>query len=294
MSMSEIQLDQWSNPPSDTEETRAQHTEQRIRDVIYKKFGEDVEIFKQGSHKNRTNVKLDSDIDLVVKHKHLYYNGITALSGDGLKKYNLDFLSASYSFDEFKSDLHSLLESEFGSVAIERADKCIKVHKNESRVNADIVPAWSHIRFASPYIREAEGIAFKTDKGKIVYGFPDQHYQNGVRKNSDTNRQFKSIVRILKNIRNNIIEPDTTNYIMPSFSLECLVWNVGEEKFNGGNYSAVVNEVVARIWNDMRNEKKAMEYAEVSDLKWLFKGSASKITPKNAEDFMLEVWRHLN
>jgi hypothetical protein len=79
---------------------------------------------------------------------------------------------------------------------------------------------------------------------------------------------------------------------MPSFHLECLVWNVLLEHFNSNRYYDATRNVIASIWNDMREVDKSNNYAEASDLKWLFRGS-SEITPEQAKNFMQHAWNYI-
>ena len=42
----------------------------------------------------------------------------------------------------------------------------------------------------------------------------------------------------------------------------------------------------------MREFEKSNNYAEASDLKWLFRGS-SEITPEQAKNFMQHAWNYI-
>ena len=44
------------------------------------------------------------------------------------------------------------------------------------------------------------GAAFLCD-GRLIINYPDQHYANGVSKNTGTGRRFKAVARILKRLR---------------------------------------------------------------------------------------------
>lgn len=294
MSVDEAQLNRWAKAPSETEETKCQQTVSRVTNAIKKRFGNDVSIFLQGSYKNRTNVKLDSDVDIVVLHEGYYFPDISFLSDTDKEQYWKDFKGSDYKYADFKNDVQKILEEEFDYGEVERKNKCIKVNKNSYRVDADVVPCFSHRRFNSLYSTSAEGIKLIADNGDIVTSFPKQHYDNGVDKNKNTNLKYKSLVRILKNARNDLIGNEIINNDdMPSFFLECLVWNVLDHKFDKYSYKDTSKAVITDIWNDMQDTKKAFEYAEVSDLKWLFKGHKDIRTPEQAKVFMEKVWRYL-
>ena len=149
-------------------------------------------------------------------------------------------------------------------------------------------------RFETPTRVSAEGIEFETDGGLRVVSFPQQSYDNGVTKNSLTSQKYKAVVRILKNVRNELIDQGTlTKDSMSSFFLACLIWNVlPDALFQQDSYHEATKNIIRKVWNDMRNSEKAKNYAEVSNLKGLFKGHSNR-TYKQAEDFMLNCWQFL-
>ena len=56
---------------------------------------------------------------------------------------------------------------------------------------------------------------------------------NGFAKNSATRRNFKSVVRILKRLRNEMEDDGiVTAQPIPSYLIECLTWNVPDDKFS--------------------------------------------------------------
>jgi predicted nucleotidyltransferase len=293
MSGVEQQLSRWAKPPSETEETKCQNTVNRIKKAITSRFGNRVSIFLQGSYKNRTNVRLDSDVDIVVRYNDAFYADITDLSESDKQIYEKNRIHCDYIFLRFKNDIKQILEDEFDSGEIEHRNKCITVKKNTQRVNADVLPCFVHKRFRTPYSVSAEGIQFFTDDGTEVISFPEQHYENGVSKNEDTARMYKAIVRILKNIRNELIDRGKiTENLISSFYLECLIWNVPNNTFNKETYLSATKAIIEKIFMDMSDSYKSDDYAEVSDLLWLFKGQRKR-TPQQARDLMLKAWDFL-
>ncbi len=130
------------------------------------------------------------------------------------------------------------------------------------------------------------GIGFiKDDDGTVVHSYPQHHYDNGVRKNERTSQAYKAAVRVLKNTRNEmeekgIIPKDT----MPSFLLECLVWNAPDTCFQTTSYREDARQVAAHIWGDMQVPDTAKNYKEVSEMKWLLREAHR--TPAQAQAFM--------
>ncbi len=290
MNVTEEQLSRWAKAPSETEETKCQNAVNQITEAIRARFGSDVSIFLQGSYKNRTNVRLDSDVDIVVRHDGFYFPEVGSLSEADKTRYWSGFKTSDYTFSNFKDDIQNVLNGKFGAASVERKNKCVKVKGNTQRVDADVVPCFVHRRFRSVTEIEAEGIELRTDGGDRIYSFPEQHYDNGVTKNNNTGKMYKPIVRILKNVRNELIDNNTIRLeAMPSFFLECLVWNVSDPLFRKSTYLDATRAVVATVWNEMGEPEKANSYAEVCDLRWLFRGSPQR-TFQQARDFMQYAW----
>ncbi len=290
MSVSEDQLTTWAKPPSETEEEKCRNAVSRITDAIKAKFGSDVSIFLQGSYKNRTNVKKDSDVDIVIRHDSYYFYDLGNLSPEEKKEYKANSTPADYTFSQFKNDVQTVLAEEFGQTEVERKNKCIRVKGSLYRVNADVVPCYEYRRYVSPTRIEAVGVGLLPDSGWRIHSFPQQHYDNGAKKNKDTNGAYKDIVRIVKNARNTMIDNRIiTLDAMPSFLIESFVWNIHELHFEHPTYVKMTSTVVSKIWQDMNDFEKHNNYAEVSDLKWLFRGD-KKWTPQVVKAFMENAW----
>lgn len=293
MKVSEDQLQNWARAVSDTEQEKYQNTITRITKALRQKFGDSVSIFLQGSYRNSTNVRLESDVDIVVRHEGYYFPDVGLMTLENKQLFWSNFQGSDYTFSQFKNEVQAALLQEFDAGEIVRKSKCIRVNKNSYRVNADVVPCFVHKRFNTPYYVSAEGIELETDNGTRISSFPIHHYQNGVTKHGSTSNMYKPLVRILKNVRHDLADKRIiTLEEMPSFFLECLVWNVTDPHFQKQTYQDAIKAIITRIWNDMRSLEKAQNYAEVSDLFWLFKGQTMR-SPQQAETFMLKAWKHL-
>lgn len=292
MSISEDQLTTWAKPPSETEEDKCRNAVDRITSAIRGKFGDRVSIFLQGSYKNRTNVRKDSDVDIVVRHDGYFFHDIDGLSPEDKQIYEAGRSPSNYYFSQYKNDIQSLLEVEFDYGEVERKNKCIRVNGNSYRVNADVVPCYQHKRFATPTRVSAIGIGLYSDSGDYTHSFPEQHYDSGVQKNKDTDGSYKDVVRIVKNARNAMVDVGiVTTDSIPSFLLESVVWNIHEIHFKHSTYREMTSAVIAKIWRDMRDSEQHKKYAEVSDLKWLFMGN-KKWNPQQVESFINSAWSY--
>lgn len=290
MPLSEQQLINWSSPVSTSEDQKCKNAISQVTEAIRAKFGNKVSIFLQGSYCNNTNVRLDSDVDIVVRYNETFYPDLSFLDDEQKKVYNSNRNPSDYKFVQLKEDILNALQNKFGNGA-QRKNKCILVEGNTTRVNADVIPCFVLKRYRTGTQVSVEGIKFFADDGTEIISYPEQHYKNGVAKTEATTRMYKRSVRILKNIRNKLIENGIINEeLVSSFFIECIVWNVDKDQFIANNYRQTLRNVIVAIHSDMGVKDKYWNYAEVSDLKWLFRGG--KRPPENAKLFMEKCWEY--
>jgi len=148
-------------------------------------------------------------------------------------------------------------------------------------------------------------VAEKTSSGNVLSAFPDnnpnlqiinwpkQHYENGVKKNTSTLKGYKRAVRILKSLSNEMVSKGIISADKAtSFLIECMVWNVPKEHFIYQSYTIIVREVLAYLFNNTINKDDCIEWGEVSDLKYLFKG-LNPWTINSAHDFLNDAWNYI-
>lgn len=278
MALSEQQIQNWARALSETENDKCVKTVSAIRKVFEDHFGSKVKVFLQGSYANSTNVRQDSDVDIVVCYQDADYSDLSFLNEQDKKFHDQNRTAYGYDFLQFKNDVESVLRTNLGT-SVTRKGKCIYISGNTYRVNADVVPCFTLKRFESPYRVTAEGVQLFSDSGSVITNFPDHHKINGQEKNRSTNQKYKAVVRILKNCRNYLIDNSHIDEkYMPSFFLECLVWNVPDTHFNRNTHKEMVNSVIRKIYNDMSNNEISNNYAEINDLMWLFRGQNNRTT----------------
>ncbi len=293
MSISEEQINNWAEPISETEAEKCSNAIRIIGETIKEKFGNSVKIIHQGSHKNRTNIRADSDVDIAVIYLDAYFSDIQHLDSVKQTDYWNKLIPSDYNFAQFKNDVHQVLVDKFGLFDATRKNKCVRVNGNSYRVNADVVPAFESKRFHNSGNVSHTGIGFIADNtGILKHSFPEHHYENGVKKNEETGNAFKAVVRILKNLRNEMEEKN----IIPkgsisSFFLENLAYNVPNNFFQNKTYKEDVLSVMGKIWADMRDVNTGNNYTEISHLAFLF-GDSSRTT-KQAEDFIFKAYNYL-
>jgi hypothetical protein len=288
----------WSKPSSETEQEKAGNAESMIRGAIAespKLAWRNIEVFAQGSYKNNTNVREDSDVDICVCCYDSFFSDFS-LAG-GFTRADVGLANASYLYSQFKNEVDEALVAKFGRRGVTRGNKAFDVHANNYRVDADAVPCFEHRRYTKrlwngqyDYI---SGTEFMSDDGRQVINWPKQHYDNGVPKNHDTGNRFKFIVRALKRLRNEMEEEGVPEAKpIPSYLIECLVWNVPNAGFANPYYSADVRYVLAHTFNATRSGDGCQEWGEVNELKYLFR-LPQPWTREQANAWLGAAWQYI-
>ena len=287
----------WGKPPSETERAKCENAERAIRKAISEDpllSRKSISIVVQGSYRNRTNVRMDSDVDVCVLCNDVilpqYPEASMTLADVGLTP-------SSYSFAEFKNDVGVALTNYFGGEHVKRGNKAFDLHENTYRVDADVVAAFEHRRYTSrdSYGRWQflKGTQFISDDGTTVINWPEQQYANGVVKNESTGQRYKAAARILKTLRNEMEENGQPSAKpMASFLLECLAFNVPDRLLNSSSYVEGVRDALVFLYGWTSEYEKCSEWGEVSELKYLFR-SQQPWSHQQVNDFIVAAWSYL-
>lgn len=196
-----------------------------------------IKLFVQGSYANNTNVRTESDVDIAVIQEERFrteYRPQGTLYPQSDADYN--FSIAPSPTKKFKDEVQECLEKKFTS-DVERKNKSIKVHGNTYRKDADSVPCLRYRDYRKDFTKSESnyigGIVIYPDDGGMIINYPEQHIANGRKKNVDTNRYYKKMVRIMKKMRYLMEESSCEAYRsaaknVSSFVLESLLWNVAD------------------------------------------------------------------
>jgi len=245
MPIPESQLETWSRIGA---VTTAKQTHESVRNALEAyDWPSDVqyEVYLQGSYKNNTNIRGDSDVDIVVQLNSTF---LTNLSEDW--KRHFGFTSATYGWKEFRSDTLKALRNYYGYSKVSEGKKALKVET--SYLPADVVVCLQYRKYPERPRSEddfVEGMTFWVPfERRWVINYPKLHYANGVKKNQDTNERYKPTVRTFKNARTYLIERKVIPvYLVPSYFLECLLYNVPKDKFSSNLQSTFCN-VITWLW----------------------------------------------
>lgn len=285
----------WSQGPSKTEQERAENAERQIRKAIQaspKLQSRDIKVFTQGSYRNRVNVRKDSDVDIGVVCFDVFF---PEYPDDNVKaELSKKFSDGTYEYASFKNELEEALVARFGRVAVSRGSKSFDIKENTYRVESDVAAFFEHRRYTSvsSYL---SGVEMTPDDRSppMIRNWPEQHYETGVSKNSVTSRRYKRVVRILKTLGNEMAKNDIKSAKdTPSFLIECLVFNASNTCFEYSNYKSMVRAVLAELFNNTIDDEKCSEWGEVSELKYLFKGS-QPWTRQSAHQFLNDAWNYI-
>jgi hypothetical protein len=192
----------------------------------------------------------------------------------GVNPIDLGRYPSSYTYAQFKNDVGAALVAKFAERGVTRGSKAFDVHPTSYRVDADVVAVLEHRR----YFRDRwgrlyyhSGSEFHPDNGGRIINWPHQHYASGVQKNRATRNRFKYITRTIKRLRYRMIDAgiDAAKPI-PSYFIECLVWNAPNNCFGHDAYVDDVRAVLAYLFNNIRSDEPCREWVEVNELKYLF------------------------
>lgn len=297
MNISEETFIAWSKGPGQTESDKCDNAETAVRKAIkaYSDLsGLNISVFAQGSYRARTNVRQKSDVDICVRYNDSFFPEYP----DGTTKETFGNCDGTFQFSSFKSLVQKSLENYFGEDGVTRGNKAFQIHENSYRIGTDVVPTFEHRRYTGEKNADGSdrihfGVAFQPDKGGLIKNWPQQTYDNGVGRNTDTGRKHKRVIRILKRLRGRMLDEKVAAAgPVPSFLIECLVWNADLAAFSKDNYTAILRHIIANVWNNTRGEEDCKNWVEVNRLKWLFRPS-QPWTFKQANDFMQAAWNYI-
>ena len=113
-------------------------------------------------------------------------------------------------------------------------------------------------------------------------------------KNADTDKRFKAMVRVLKNLRNEMNDHRISAADpIPSFFNECVVYNVATPVFGNASYYAELREVLSYLFHQTKAVETCKDWGEVNELKYLFRGS-QPWTREAGHAFISAAWRYVD
>jgi hypothetical protein len=247
-------------------------------------------VFAKGSYPNNTNVRTDSDVDIAVQcHDAEYWREESPGAHPASSPYN-----GIWTPDKLRSELTNALRAKFPGAVDVSGSTALRVDSSTARVEADVVPCFDfRYYFASGGHREGTKV-FKTN-GDGVENYPVQQLENGRKKNTQTNQRYKKAVRIMKRLENEMVRHGVYNEV-PSFFVECLVYNVPNKYLMRSTWTDTVRGVLGHIYQELDgiepSGQQSDRWLEVSRCKFLFTPQ-QKWTRDDARSFAKAAWKHL-
>jgi hypothetical protein len=303
----EPKLQGWSVGPGKTEEEKMEHAVTAIRAAIDGSTilaPHDIEVLGTGSFKNRTHIPTESDVDVAVIYKDVFFNewrfadsraaSNPAVVQELMREANV--VPATYEFSEYKGDVEAALVAHFGRAAVRRGDIAFDIRENTYRVDSDCVAMFEHRQWwrdDSGHLAHTAGTRFISDSGVDTLNFPQQQFINGEDKHDRTDRNFKKVVRIVKNLCNEMNEAGIAEAEpIPSFLIECLIYQVPDQEFDRPTFYAELRAVLAWLFNNTMPGTDCSQWTEENEIKFLFH-SAQPWTQEQAHAFISAAWDYV-
>jgi hypothetical protein len=255
MAIPEAQLETWTHLGS-VQQSSA--TYQSIKNVLEHSAApyssRRVDSFLQGSYCNDTNIRGDTDVDVVLRTRALFHYNIDALPEPQKAEFKRVYPNpAEYRLSDLRKDVVNWLSQQYGGDLDTSGKKALRLRRNGNRRSADILLVAPHKRYtryvgARPEEQTVvEGVLFITTDGTHIVNYPKQHSDNMTAKHQATNKWLKPTVRIYKNMRNRMLEKGIIKAgVAPSYFIEGLLHSIPAENF-GGSYAETVVSTFAWI-----------------------------------------------
>ena len=298
MTIPESQLETWSKQGTVAQSSA---TYQIIRNALLNSksiyVDKSFEVYLQGSYGNDTNIYAESDVDTVMRLDSIFGYGINSLPPEQKATFEQAFGGpASYTFAEFKQGVVTRLTNAFGADNVIAGNKAIKIKAGGSRRSADVVVCYQYRRYLRfntfddyEYI---SGIIFPSMSDGYIINYPKLHSENATVKHQATNRNFKPLVRIFKNMRSKL---ETDGLIeegsAPSYFIEGLLYNVPN-----GNFSGSYGKIVLSILNWLYQTTDRTKFVCVNEQYYLLRNNVPTCwSVVNGEKFInaaIQLWNN--
>ncbi|WP_326560024.1 nucleotidyltransferase domain-containing protein [Micromonospora sp. NBC_01796] len=288
----EERLISWTGPSSTTEQDKQERTERMIREAVkgHSAFsGYDIIVYAKGSYANNTNVKADSDVDIAVQcGEVVYWEEATKGAHPAGSPYK-----GIWTPTNLRAELEAALKKKFPGQIDSSGSTAFRISSNSARVDADVVPCFDYrYYFSSGEYREGTKV-FKKD-GTGLVNYPVQQLTNGRTKNNRTNGYYKKAVRIMKRVENAMVLSGEHREV-PSFFVECLVYNCPDSVFLEPTWAKTVHGVIVHIWSELEGAEPAegsKRWREVNGHKYLFHRDQAW-NRQDGRDFVKAAWNYL-
>src|SRR5687768_17924908 len=211
----ETKLAGWIGPSSASEQDKQDRTERMIRSAIqgHPAFEDcTLKVYAKGSYANNTNVKADSDVDIVVQCNDVTY---WEEASPGAHPATSTPYNGIWTPSKLRAELVAALRAKFPDHVDTSGSTAIRIDSNTARVEADVVPAFNYKYYFASGSHRTGSRVYKKD-GSFLTNYPEQQLANGRAKNNATGARYKKAVRIMKRAENAMVESNYHREV-PSF-----------------------------------------------------------------------------
>ncbi|MGP8297547.1 hypothetical protein ACTPOK_06225 [Streptomyces inhibens] len=284
-------INKWKNPPGPSEQLRLKRAEHMVKAAVDRHGpfrGLDITVAAKGSYPNKTNVRGDSDVDIMVKLNAPFHT-----DGAAPWWFGEQADEGTWTKNRLREEVYAALTNQFGRVD---PDHNIAFYVPEvvgSRPSIDVVPCfkWVTHDFSAPggqYV----GSAVYGRNGKRIINWPELQLANGRTKNTNTNRRYKFVVRVLKNVENDLAAEGVIK-ALPSYFSECLIYNVPDPVFLAGDFDDAVHASLQEVYRQLTTTWfGSQRMVEPNGIKKVF-GEGQKWTEKDARELIERAWYYL-
>jgi len=289
----EDKLSGWGGPSSATEQDKQDRTQRMVNEAVknHPGFADcSLTVYAKGSYANNTNVRADSDVDIAVQCTDARY---WEEAEPGVKPMGLSPYAGPWTPSKLRSELKAALEAKFPGQVDSSGSTAFRIHSSSARVEADVVPCFDY-RY---YVRSGnhrDGAKVFTVDGNSFENYPDQQLANGRAKNHRTNARYKKAVRVMKRVENAMVDTGVHREV-PSFFVECLVYNVPDSYLLRTTWTEVARGILCHVYNELEGPEPDGEnsrWLEANGIKYLFH-SKQKWTRGDGRDFAKAAWNYL-
>lgn len=292
----ETWLQNAARPASATEEAERDHTLERIKNAIANsaEIPTSVHVYVKGSYASNTNVRRDSDVDVVVEWTEwAYVSTITETKHITPAQLGYTPLAVSKgpTHAEFRGQVERALFAAFIPSSVDTTgDKAINVAKGTGSLDADVIPCFELHRYDAPGVHHV-GHRIFPKSGGLIDNFPKQNLDNGRAKNNRTSRRYKQIVRCLKRLEGELLADRKIAREYPGYLVECMLYNVPDHYFTADSrLHHTLRSCLIYLWGGLREPEKYNAWLEVNELLMLFRGWTGRRNPDEALRTVDAAW----
>ena len=271
-------LEKFTRDISDTENAKSEQSIKIVKEAVdgYDWKSADLNypsVKLKGSYHNGTNVRIDSDVDIYV-----LFDGHFLINTPGQcisTEHKGGGQSCEYHREHLKKALKARLDSQ-----VRDGKKAFKIKETSYKHEADVIGAIPAKDDTNN--RNYDGIRLFFNDHATSINYPEQDKRNSDTKDTMTLGYYKKMVRIFKGIKNDL------NLDIPSFLIECLVYNVDNSYImdSSKNYLGKARNIVG-VWTRFLSTQ-AIAFVETNEIKRLFHPT-QKWTVQDAVNFVSKM-----